>query len=96
MQKEINIDFSSSDMDLYIINDQIRERYRDISEGNYNHKKHFFNMLHYLKLIKEYIIIKKYKKKTLYNEKLLNNLEKTLLDKGFYPNENRIYLYHYF
>ena len=68
----------SFDVDLFLINDQISSCYNKISLGDYDDKKKFFKLLHYLKMKKDYIYLKIYHnniKKISSNEKLLNYLE---------------------
>ena len=70
--------WTSFDMDLFLINDQISSCYNKISLGDYDDKKKSFIRLHYLKIKKKYIYLKVYHnniKKLSSNEKLLNYLE---------------------
>lgn len=76
----------SFDLDIYFINDNIRTCYHKISSGDYDSKKKSFIKLHYLKIKKEYILLKIYHdyiKKISSNEKLLKYFEFTLLAHGF-------------
>ena len=85
--QESNLLENNLKMDLNIINQQILNRYRNLITESYNIKKYNFNMLHYLKMLKHYIKIKEKSN----NVKLLNYLEKILLDKGYDPNSRLIY-----
>ena len=76
----------SFDMDLFIINDQLSSCYNMIFLGDYNDKKKYFILLHYLKMKKDYIYLKIYNnniKKISTNEKLLCYLESILVANGF-------------
>ena len=76
----------SFDMDLFIINDQISDCYKNIILLDYDAKKYYFNRLHFLKMKKHFIYLKIYHnkiKKISNNEKLLFYLESILLANGF-------------
>ena len=78
--------WNSIDMQLFVINDRISSCYNILIIGDYDSKKNFFNILHYLKMKRDYIFIKFYHnniKKTSHNEKLLHYLESILLANGF-------------
>ena len=74
--------------DLYIfhIKEKIRDCYYKISLGDYDDKKKSFIRLHYLKMKKDYILLKIYHnniKKISSNEKLLCYFESILVANGF-------------
>ena len=77
--------WSSFDVDLYLVKENIKQCYHDISVGNYEDKKKSFIRLHYLKIKRKYILLKIYNniKKNLYNEKLLNYFESILVANEF-------------
>ena len=76
----------SYDMELFRINEQISDCYKNIILLDNDTKKHYFNRLHFLKMKKNYIYLKIYHnkiKKISNNEKLLFYLESILLTNGF-------------
>ena len=77
----------SFDLFLFHVKERIKDCYYEISSGDYDSKKNYFNMLHYLKMEKEYIYLKMYndniKKLSLNNEKLLCYLDSFLVANGF-------------
>ena len=78
--------WGSFEMDLFIINDQLSRCYNKFFLGDYDSKKKFFILLHYLKMKKDYILLKIYHnniKKISSNEKLLCYLESILVANGF-------------
>ena len=75
----------SFDMNIYFINNNIRTCYYKISVGDYDSKKKSFIRLHYLKMKKEYILLKIYHyniKKLSSNERLLKYFESILVANG--------------
>ena len=66
--------WGSFDMDLFIINDQLSSCYNMIFLGDYDSKKKLFKLLHYLKIKKDYILLK------IYN----NNKKKYHLMRNYY------------
>ena len=76
-------------MDLFFVRDHLSECYKKISLGDYEDKKIYFILFHYLKIKKDYFYLKNYHneiKKNLYNEKLLNYFESILVANGFNLN----------
>ena len=76
----------SFDLDIFFIKERIKDCYYKISLGDYDDKKKFFIRLHYLKMKKDYILLKIYNnniKKISSNEKLLCYLESILVTNGF-------------
>ena len=76
----------SFDMNIYFINNNITTCYYDFFLGDYDVKKKSFIRLHYLKMKKDYILLKIYHneiKKISSNEKLLCYLESILVANGF-------------
>ena len=67
----------SYDMELFRINEQISDCYKNIILLDNDTKKHYFNRLHFLKIYHNKI------KKISNNEKLLFYLESILLANGF-------------
>ena len=62
----------SFDLDIFHIKEKIKDCYYKISLGDYNDKKEYFKILHFLKMLKNYIYLKIYHcnvKKVLSNEK---------------------------
>ena len=83
------------EMDIYIINNNIRTYYYKISSGDYDSKKEYFIKLHYLKMKRDYILLKIYHeniKKNLYNEKLLNYYKSILIKENLLAQEDLILL----
>ena len=69
--------WNSIDMQLLVINDRISSCYNILIIGDYDSKKNFFNILHYLKMKRDYIYLK------IYN----NNIKKISIfidEAGFY------------
>ena len=79
--------WNSFDLFLFHVKKRIKDCYYKISSGDYDSKKNYFKMLHYLKMEKEYIYLKMYKdnikKPSLNNEKLLCYLGSILVANGF-------------
>ena len=78
--------YNSIDLKLSFINRDINTCYNVFIDGDYDAKNFFFNLLHYLKMKRDYIYLKIYHdniKKTLSNEKLLKYFESVLLSHGF-------------
>ena len=78
--------YNSIDLKLSFINRDISTCYNVFIDGDYDAKNFFFNLLHYLKIKRDYIYLKFYHdniKKLTSNEKILNYFESTLKSKGF-------------
>ena len=76
----------SFDLDKFLIKEKIKDCYYKISLRDYNDKKKSFIKLHYLKMKKDYILLKIYNnniKKISSNEKLLCYFESILVANGF-------------
>ena len=77
----------SFDLFLFHVKERIKDCYYEISSGDYDSKKNYFNMLHYLKMEKEYIYLKMYndniKKLSLTNDRLLKYFESNLTPRVF-------------
>ena len=80
------IKWKSIDIELSVINNRISSCYNIILIRDYDAKKKFFKLLHYLKMTKDYIYLKAYHnniKKISSNEKLLNYFKIILVANGF-------------
>ena len=76
----------SIDLDIYFIKERIKDCYYKISLGDYEDKKKAFINLHYLKIKRDYFLLKIYHneiKKIKSNDKLLKYFESVLVAHGF-------------
>lgn len=78
--------WSNFAMDYFLIKSRIINCYKKIASGSYQDKKQSFNIQHYLKMQKDYIILKIFHEniaKRSSNEKLLKYYESVLIPRGY-------------
>ena len=78
--------YNSIDLELALLNRHISTCYNVFIDGDYDDRKFFLNLLHYLKMKRDYIYLKFYHdniKKMPNNEKLIYYFESTLKLRGF-------------